>query len=312
MGDMNRIKSEGGRIHGEKVQAERDISALDSRRGQQVSLLRRIAPEVARGWKWLEDNKDQFSKEIFGPPMVTCSVKDPRYSNLVQSLLQNDDYMCFTTQSVADHKKLSEQFYDVMGLSVTIRTCTTPFGSFRAPVSADQLAAMGFEGQAIDYLEGPEPVLAMLCAERRLHCSPVSTQKPRQDQHDMVVASDVISMWAAKDQTYRVSRRREYGAHAVSTSVRDIRPGRYWTEAQADMSEKTELQRTLDDLNGKLQELQEEMRALKEKAAEPLRKGAEVDAEIVRPKQYLLIRGYGLSPEVPPPPSHLSPLLTPF
>ncbi len=124
---------------------------------------------MARGWEWLEANKRHFSKEIFGPPMVTCSIKDQRYSNLVQSLMQNDDYLCFTTQCVEDHRKLSHQFYEEMGLSVTIRTCPMALESFQRPVGPEALAAMGFEGLAVDYIEGPAPVLAMLCAERRLH-----------------------------------------------------------------------------------------------------------------------------------------------
>ncbi|KJR85492.1 SMC5 protein [Sporothrix schenckii 1099-18] len=280
--EMTRVKGEAFRLQTEKKTVENDMAALDSQRGQQISFLRRIAPDVARGWAWLEENKGQFSKEIFGPPMATCSIKDQNYSNLIQMLFQNDDFLCFTAQSIEDHKKLSNQFYGAMGLSVTIRTCTTPFSSFRSPFSPDQLASMGFEGTAIDFIEGPEPVLAMLCAERRLHLSPVSTQQPRPDQYDTVVANENIMTWASKDLVYRVNRRREYGAHAVSTAVRDVRPGRYWTTAQADVSEKTDLQRKLDQYNNEIRNLQEEMRGLKEKMAGPLRMSNEIDAEIER------------------------------
>ncbi|CAK7562974.1 MAG: Structural maintenance of chromosomes protein 5 [Sporothrix epigloea] len=279
---IERIRAVAQSVSNEKRQTENEIRALDSQRGQQISFLRRNAPEVAQGWQWLEENKHLFSKEIFGPPLVTCSIKDQRYSDLVQSLLQSDDFLCFTTQSVEDHKKLSAKFYQEMGLSVTIRTCMTPFNSFKSPVSPEQLASMGFEGTAIDYLEGPEPVLAMLCTERRLHASPVSLQQPQPGQYDKVVASDSISVWVSKDQMYRVSRRREYGAHAVSTSVRDVRPGRFWKEAQVDMSEKAELERKLETFTAKFSELKEEMQKLKEEAAAPARMMTEVDAEIER------------------------------
>ncbi|CAK7217309.1 Structural maintenance of chromosomes protein 5 [Sporothrix bragantina] len=278
--EMERVKVAAQRISNEKRQTENEIDALDSQRGQQISILRRVAPEVAQGWQWLEANREVFSKEIFGPPLVTCSIKDQRYSDHVQALMQSDDYLSFTTQSVEDHKKLSTQFYQVMGLSVTIRTCTTPFSSFRSPINSEELASMGFEGTAIDYLEGPEPVLAMLCAERRLHASPVSLHQPPSDQYDRLMASDNISVWVSKDQMYRVNRRREYGTHAVSTSVRDVRPGRFWKEAQVDMSEKTELQRKLDEYNTSLTALRDEMQQLKDKASNPLRMMNEVDAEI--------------------------------
>ncbi len=97
----------------------------------------------------------------------------------------------------------------------------------------------------------------------------------------MVVANESISTWAAKDQSYRVNRRREYGAHAVSTAVRDILPGRYWRhEAQADMSEKTELQRTVGELNERLRDLREQLAAARERAEAPVRRAEEVGAEI--------------------------------
>ncbi|CAK7268817.1 Structural maintenance of chromosomes protein 5 [Sporothrix epigloea] len=279
---MERLKVVAQGVANDRRKVEGEIMALDSQRGQQISILRRTAPEVAQGLRWLEENKHTFSKEIFGPPLVCCSIKDQRYSDLVQSLLQADDFLCFTTQSVEDHKKLSMQFYQKMGLSVTIRTCTTPFNSFKAPVRPDVLASMGFEGTAIDYLEGPEPVLAMLCAERRLHASPVSLRQPQPDQYDRVVANDTISVWASRDQVYRVNRRREYGAHATSTSVRDVRPGRFWKEAQVDMSEKADLQQQLESHIAKFSELKDEMQKLKEEAAAPDRMMNEVDAEIQR------------------------------
>lgn len=285
LADRERIKQEAETVSGEKRKVERDMEQLESRRGQQVSLMKRIAPEVARGWEWLEEHKAEFSQEIFGPPMVTCSIKDRRYSDLVQSLLQNDDFMCFTAQTVEDHRKLSDQFYDKMGLSVTIRTCTTPFGQFRSPMSAEELTGLGLDGFAIDFLEGPEPVLAMLCAERRLHGSPVGLQKPLQEQYDRLVANDRLSTWASQDQSYRVNRRREYGAHAVSTAVREIRPGRYWKEEQADMSEKTELQRQLDELMEKLRVLKEEFDAVKAKANEAVDRAEEVGQDIDRLKR---------------------------
>lgn len=278
---MTRVKARAQRISADKAHVEREMRALDSQRGQQMSLLRRIAPDVVRGLEWIEQNRNQFKKDVFGPPAVTCSIKDQRYSDLVQSLFQNDDYLCFTTQSVDDHRLLSKQFYGEMGLSVTIRTCTTPLSSFRPPVGPEHMAAMGFEGTAIDYLDGPEPVLAMLCIERRLHASPVSVNQPRQDQYNMVVANDNIGTWVSKDQMYRINRRREYGAHAVSTTVRDVRPGRFWNAAQADLSEKADLQKKLDQGNDELRTLQEEMRALKEQLAVPTQQSAEVDAEIV-------------------------------
>ncbi|CAK7238416.1 Structural maintenance of chromosomes protein 5 [Sporothrix eucalyptigena] len=186
-----------------------------------------LDPDVKRGWKWLEANQHQFEKKVFGPPITTCSIKDQKYCSLVQSFLKDDDVLCFTAQTVGDHEKLRHQF-DNMGLCVAIRTCTESLALYQAPVTADKLAAMGFEGFAISYLKGPGPVLAMLCAERNLHCSPVSLKPQLPDQYDKTVADGRISSWATQDQDEDQIRRVNcrYGNSSMSVCTPK---NKYWT-----------------------------------------------------------------------------------
>ena len=260
---MDRLKVTGIKARSDLRKAEDDLDALDSRQGQQMSHLRRVSPDVARGWEWLQEHRDDFEKEIFGPPMISCSVKDNRYSDLIQSMLQNDDFLCFTAQSKADHRKLSEQFYKVMGLSVTIRTCAAAFEGFRTPFSRQEAATLGLDGFAINYLEGPEPVLAMLCSERRLHASGVGLNETTDEQFERIVGGDKLITWASGKLSYRVTRRREYGPGAVSTSTRDVPKGRFWTDEPIDGAEKRELRQKRDELSANFQELAAQMNAMK-------------------------------------------------
>ena len=134
--------------------------------------MRRLLPDVAASWEWIQEHQAEFEREIYGPPMVSCSVKDERYSDLVQALLQKDDFTCFTVQTRNDWEKLSDQLYRQMGLSVTIRTCGNPLSMYRPPMDANAVRELGFDGFAIDFVEGPDPVLAMLCAEPRTPTRP--------------------------------------------------------------------------------------------------------------------------------------------
>lgn len=239
------------------------IEDLDSHQGQLVSYMQRLNREAAVAWEWLQNPENQklFEKEVFGPPMLTCSIKDPRYSDLIQAFLQDSDFFCFTAQTVQDHKKLSHHLYDLQGLSVHIRTCSADFNSFRRPTSLEELKAFGLDGFAIDYIDGPAPVLAMFCSEKRLNSTAIGLADLTEEQYNAIIKDDRIRYFAGGKQFYTSARRAEYGAHAVSTRVQQVRHDtKFWKDTPVDMDDsvKVELQRQLADAVAKNQELRKE------------------------------------------------------
>ncbi len=234
------------------------IESFDTQEGQQLNMMNKFFPEVARAWDWIQKNQEGFEKEVYGPPMITCSVKDERYSDQVQSLMQVDDFTCFTAQTRGDYKKLTDQLYRVMSLSVVIRSCANPLSSYQSPIGGKQVAALGLDGFAVDFLEGPAPVLAMLCAEKRLHQSGVSLHDQDDAQYDALVNNGKVSQWAAGKQSFTVRRRREYGPKAMTTITKNIQPGRFWTSQPVDTQEKAELNRQLSEARSERNELKVE------------------------------------------------------
>lgn len=243
---MAELRERGKLKQQEKRTIQRELENLNSQEGQRLIQLRRAEPEVASAWEWLQENGDQFEKQVFGPPMLTCSMKDKRYSNHVQSLLQRDDFLSFTAQTRNDHKKLTDQFFTNMKLAVTVRTVTADLSSFRSPVPQENLAAMGLDGYALDFVEGPEPVLAMLCSEKRLHLTGVALKDISEEQYQKIEKDEVFNSFATGNTMYRITRRREYGPGATSTMSRAIRPGTYWTDGPLDMAAKDELEQRLE------------------------------------------------------------------
>jgi hypothetical protein len=252
--------SKGNQNREQTARLERGLKDLESQQGQLLTQLRKINNDVAKGWEWLKDNQDGFDKEVFGPPMLTCSVKDKRYTDLVQAMLQADDFLCFTAQTKEDHAKLSDQFYGKMGLSVTIRSCFTPYSAFKPPLPRDQLPALGFDGYVNEYLDGPEPVLAMLCSEKRIHASAVALKDIADEQFERIQRAENLTQFAAGRQLYRITRRREYGPGAVSTRVTQFAKGRFWADQPVDAAEKTELVRKIDELKDQLASMKTEYR----------------------------------------------------
>lgn len=266
-----------GREKSERIaRAQRQLDQLDSQAGQQNVKLREISRETAQAWEWIQENQSHFEHQVFGPPVVECSVKDPKYVDVIETLLQRNDLLTFTTQSKNDFKKLGEQLYGTMRLAeINIRTSTAGLEQFQPPVSHQQMQQYGFEGWALDCISGPEPVLAMLSGECRLHQTAVSLRDISQEQYEALQNSP-ISSWVAGKSSYQITRRREYGPGATSTRVRDVKRGRIWTNQPVDLRAKRglqmdiegwteevqELKRQANEGNEKLQELKQEVQVL--------------------------------------------------
>ncbi|KAH8171842.1 AAA domain-containing protein [Sarocladium implicatum] len=265
--EADAIKTHGGDKKRELGKLQDDIDAFDTKQGQQMNLMRRQLPDVATSWDWIQEHQSEFEREIFGPPMISCSVKDERYSDLVQALLQRDDFTCFTVQTRNDWEKLSDQLYRQMGLSVTIRTCSNPLSMYRPPLDAAAARDLGFDGFAIDFVEGPDPVLAMLCAEKKLHMSGVSLRDHNDAEYERITASGRVNSWAAGDQSYMIRRRAELGPQATLAVTKSIQRGQYWTSQPVDTSEKAEMQQRLVELKGEFADLKEQYKGATSRVA---------------------------------------------
>lgn len=251
-----------------KKSTEKELRSLDSQQGQQLSMLRKNHPDIAKAWEWIQENQDQFEKEVFGPPALNCSVNNEAYSDLVQSLLKRDDFLCFVAQTKEDHKKLTHQLYQEMKLKASIRTCTQPLESFPIPFSKDELRRFGLDGVAIEYIEGPRPVLAMLCARQKLHKAGVALQDISPEQYDALSVNERISTWATDKSLYQVQRRPDLGPDVSSTSTTNIRPGVYWKTQAVDSREKAELTERLREETAKVDALKAEFTSLKVKMSD--------------------------------------------
>ena len=228
------------RIH----QAEDELAQLDSQAGKQNAKLQNQSTDAYKLWEWVQQNRDQFEMPVFGPPIVECTIKDPRFVDQIESLLQKSILIGFTVQTHSDFKRLSDQGSGLMKLSeVNIKTMI-PGLDPRPPVDIEQMKRFGFEGWALDYLDGPDPVLKMLCMEVHIHEAGIAMQDTTPQQFELLQNSPIQS-WATKKSTYRITRRREYGPSATSTLVKYSRRANVWTDQPVDLTAKRELQENI-------------------------------------------------------------------
>ena len=250
---------------------EVDLRNLDSQAGKQEQKLKQINFDTFKAWEWIQENQSQFSKPILGPPIIECSVKDSKYVNVLESLIQQGDMCVFTAQTTSDQQKLHRLLKDELHLKKIGTRCVPPPERLRSPVEGSQLQRLGFDGWAKDYIQGPDGVIAMLCEAANLHRTGIVTQ-PQSDEQFKAAQQSPASGWATFKATYRVMKRAEYGPGATSTTVRDVREARVWTDRPIDSSIKENMQTRINDLKLEITVLREQFDTCSTKLGEMLTK----------------------------------------
>ncbi|KAF2745842.1 structural maintenance of chromosomes protein 5 [Sporormia fimetaria CBS 119925] len=253
---------------------QRDL--LDTQSGKQANLLKRLSADTWTGWDWIQKNRDSLSLkgEIYGPPILTCKVTDPRYANIVEANLNQGDFTAITFTNGDDQRLISEALLGRNGPrlhQITLRSIAKPLSFYSAPVTDDHLRQLGFDGWVLNHIEGPEPVLAMLCDSKRLHRIPFSLN-PLSEMQSKQVEESPISQWTEGDKSYKTTRRREYGSAATSTQVNHVRPAQVFVDQPVSDEDK----RRLDD---RRREVERDRQRVKEEYGDMARRLAEHEAK---------------------------------
>jgi structural maintenance of chromosomes protein 5 len=263
------LKHRGQTKVNEKSANQDRLAGLDTQSGQQEHKLQQLSRDSYQAWKWIQAHQDQFEHKIYGPPLIECSLKDPKYANAIESLFQENDFKAFTAQSRNDFYTLQRILNREMKLQdVSLRVCSnSSMDQYQAPLSNVDLRSCGMQGWAIDFLNGPDVVLAMLCGEKFLHATAISLGDISQEQFNHLENSNVRS-WVVNGTLFQAVRRREYGAAGNSTRTRALREARIWTNRPIDPAAKELLQQRIRETESDIAVIKEEMTNLAEQRRE--------------------------------------------
>ncbi|KIW92244.1 uncharacterized protein Z519_07228 [Cladophialophora bantiana CBS 173.52] len=281
------------------------VAGLETQAGQQESKLENLSRDTFKAWRWIQEHRNEFTAHVYGPPIVECSLKDPRMADMVESFLSANDFKIITAQNKADFILLQRQLSQVLGLhDYCLRECTTDsLDQLSPPLTGEQMERLGLSSWALEHLQGPPTVLAQLCHERGLHRCAISSRELSQQQHD-AMAKTPIQSYAAGRKTYQFIRRAEYGAAGTSAGVRDLREARIWTAQAVDMGRKAALQRQISEVKGEHAEIKSESDQIAKEIAQVEEKRTVVQNKIdakqkeKAAKQQALLEWNGLDPKI--------------
>lgn len=252
--EITRIRDETAQITNELKSKQTERERLNSRSGQQDSILFNVSPDTHAAWTWLKANMDSLSlkDKVYGPPIIECSVPDLKYADAVEAVLRHGDLTALTCTNKEDAQTVQNKLVgrkDAGGLGlhqITIRTVPLPRSSYSHPLSLVELAKFGFEGWVSDYIEGPDAVLAMLCDNVKIHATAYSPRQMTTDQYNDLERIERLLKWIAGNQLYAVTRRREYGIS--STSINTFRKAKHFTGQPVATTEMTLLENAIREL----------------------------------------------------------------
>lgn len=261
--------------------AKTELESLDSQTGKQEARLRQLSPETLDAYHWIRDNQDKFDNPVIGPPIVTCSITDPKYADAIETLLSNNDMLAFTVQSRKDFRTLQHHLMVQMKLhDITIKT--SPSRDNRTPPISDQeLQQLGFDGWAKDFISGPDPVIASLCLENRFNQTPIGLS-PFSGEQALVdkLRRKRITTFVAGSQMYHTAYREEY--NASSTSVRPVKSAKVWTAQPVDTSVKEHHRRNIEKWSRQKEEVEEQIENFKTEIGDLNKSHRELTRAIVR------------------------------
>lgn len=250
--------------------AKKSIEELQTQSGRQMSKLQSVLPDTAKAWDWIQNNRDQFHGEVFGPAIVECSLKNPPEAGMMESLFQLSTLSAITCTNKRDFAFLSDKLRNQLNLGrVTLRTPGFELNDPRnkPPLDWDDMRQLGISSWALDHIEGPDPVLAMLCSEENIFATGVIDSECSDEQF-RVLENSKVSRWVTKKYTYHVKKRMDYGPIAKSTNVRNVRAARFWDVNAVDSTRENSLREKIQELRGEIETLALDKARRKERADE--------------------------------------------
>lgn len=295
--DIHRgLASQGHELQRRLQIASRQRHELDTQVGKQVSLLARVSRDTARAWKWFQENRHSLSLkgEVYGPPILECSIPDTKYAQAVESQIRKGEAIAITCTHSEDQKFLSNKFVSKemnggLGLQdIYLRSSPKPLAAYAPKLSKEELANFGFEAYLLDFITGPDAVLAMLCENSQLHRVAFASRALSDDQYAAVEQSQIRS-WVSGNEIYRITVRAEYGAR--STQVSHMRKAQFFVEQPVNVEEKRQLDDAIKDIQREGAELKENLNISKEE----LRKLKDESAGIKQARVSSMLRSFQTS-----------------
>uniref|UniRef100_A0A7N8X307 Structural maintenance of chromosomes protein 5 n=1 Tax=Mastacembelus armatus TaxID=205130 RepID=A0A7N8X307_9TELE len=276
--ELRRIQEERAKIEGDKgdLRREKDnlfrkLNDMNNMMNAKEEKLRGRHRDTYTALQWLRKNRHLFEGNVHEPMMLVINVKDHRFAKYVENHISFHDLRAFVFQRKDDMEKFMTEVRDKMNLKVNSISAPEESCSKRPPSrNIESLRRFGFFTYLREMFDAPDEVMSYLCHQYKVHDVPVGKEQTKA-MIKTVIEEPYLRVFYTTDERYTVKR--SFYSNKISTSNSAVHASQYLT-ITVDAEEKGQQEQKM-----KLQQIDEQMKALQKEAAVLDRRDNELLAE---------------------------------
>ncbi|AES69696.2 putative structural maintenance of chromosomes protein [Medicago truncatula] len=233
------------------IKCKERLMEMNNKSTKCLHALRKSGVErIFDAYKWVQEHRDEFHKEVYGPVLVEVNVSDQSHAGYLEGQVAWYTWKSFITQDPRDRDFLVNNLrnYDVPVLNYT------GHDSRREPppeISAD-MRALGINSRLDQIFDAPVAVKEVLISQSNLDHSFIGSKETDQ-KADGVPKLGITSLWTPENH-YHWSKSR-YGNHVSAVVEQVQRPQLLLNNLNV---------RDIEDLSSEERELHEHIASLEE------------------------------------------------
>ncbi|WVZ78858.1 hypothetical protein U9M48_026506 [Paspalum notatum var. saurae] len=253
------------------------LKEMESKNNRLLQALQNCgADNIFEAYRWVQDNKNNFRGEVYGPVLLEVNVQDKLHATYLENHVPNYIWKSFITQNASDRDYV---YREMKKYGIPVLNYIVSEGVRKRPLNITlEMKQLGIYSRLDQVFKAPDAVKDVLISQSGLDDSYIGTN----DTHlraDEVSKLGISDFWTPENH-YRWSKSR-YGGH-MSAFVDVVHPSRLF-KSNLDVSdiEKLRLQKekhekNIEGMHESITKLQKKMRQLEDEEANIHRQKEEI------------------------------------
>ncbi|KAJ3254867.1 Structural maintenance of chromosomes protein 5 [Boothiomyces macroporosus] len=258
----------------EKSHIMEQLNNLDDIQNQKVRILREANRHAYEALMWLRSNRDIFEGKVHEPLFLELSVKDKAFASAIEAAAGNNSLFTFVCENQKDYYLLRQKVMQEQRLRINIAVPANDLDYYYRNSDHKTATKYGFDGVALDFVEGPDAVISYLCQTSSLHKYPVALNEFGDSDLKRIENSGQFSRFIAGSMITAIKA--AYGSQSVR--VETMRPARFLSFT-VDQEVKHQLENRMDAIERKISQNEQEKAVFEKEEATIKEKHQEISEE---------------------------------
>ncbi|KAG9135376.1 hypothetical protein Leryth_007142 [Lithospermum erythrorhizon] len=261
------------------------LKEMDDANNKRLRVLARSgADKIFDAYQWVQEHRQEFRKEVYGPVLLEVNVPHRQHANFLEGHVPYYIWKAFITQDARDRDYLvsSLKHFDVPIIN------HVPDGHHREPFKlTEEMGRLGISSRLDQVFDAPTAIKEVLISQFGLEYSYIGS-KLTDEKANEVQRLGIMDFWTPQNH-YRWTKSR-YGGH-ISASVEAVDTARLLSggpdagEIEEAKAKVTELEDTISHLHRDLKELRGQVGYLTDEASKLHKQREEINNRSVIEKR---------------------------